>query len=81
MTVLTCKLPEALNHRLETAARKRRVAKSRLVREALEAMLAEESAGRPPSLHERMAGACGMIRSGVQDLASNPAHLEGFGAD
>jgi hypothetical protein len=80
MTVLTCKLPASLNTRLEAAARGRRVPKSKLVREALEALLPEAPAP-PPSLHDRMSGACGVIRSGRRDLASNPKHLEGLGAD
>ena len=33
------------------------------------------------SVHDLMAEACGMIDSGVTDLATNPAHLEGLGRD
>lgn len=33
------------------------------------------------SVGELMADLCGMVDSGVPDLASNPAHLEDFGRD
>lgn len=32
-----------------------------------------------PSLHDLMKDWCGVIDSGVPDLASNPKHLKGFG--
>jgi predicted component of type VI protein secretion system len=36
--------------------------------------------GKPrPSLHDLMKDACGVVDSGVPDLASNPKHLKGFG--
>jgi hypothetical protein len=37
--------------------------------------------GRHPGLAELMKRARGVVDSGVPDLASNPAHLDGFGRD
>ena len=50
MSVLTCKLPSALDGRLADLAKRRGVPKSVLVREAIEAKIAEEAAAprRPP---------------------------------
>ena len=41
----------------------------------------EQSASRrrKPSLHERMKDFCGIVDSGVPDLATNKKHMEGFG--
>ena len=36
---------------------------------------------RPPGLAGLMKRARGVIDSGIPDLASNPAHLAGFGRD
>jgi predicted component of type VI protein secretion system len=33
----------------------------------------------PPALSDLMKGACGVVDSGVPDLATNPKHLAGFG--
>ena len=32
-----------------------------------------------PSLHDLMKDSCGVVASGVPDLASDPKHLKGFG--
>ena len=32
-----------------------------------------------PSLHERMKDFCGIVNSGIPDLATNKKHMEGFG--
>jgi len=34
-----------------------------------------------PSVADLMRESCGMIDSGIPDLASNPAHLDDFGSD
>ena len=36
---------------------------------------------RPKTLHELMKSVCGTVGSGVNDLASNPKHMKGFGRD
>jgi hypothetical protein len=48
MSVLTCKLPQVLAGRLSELAKRRGVPKSVLVREAIEAKIAQEAA-TPPS--------------------------------
>ncbi len=32
-----------------------------------------------PSVHERMKDFCGIVDSGIPDLATNKKHMEGFG--
>ena len=82
MSVLTCKLPHALDGRLAELAKRRGVPKSVLVREAIEAKIAEEAAAprrRPANLLEALGDSVGSIASGKRDLASNKKHLRGFG--
>src|SRR5688500_16184899 len=82
MSVLTCKLPPALDGRLTDLAKRRGVTKSVIVREALEAKIAEEMASprrRPTNLIEALGDSVGSIASGKGDLARNKKHLEGFG--
>jgi hypothetical protein len=82
MSVLTCKLPLALDGRLADLARRRGVPKSVLVREAIEAKVAGEAVapGNPPAnLIEALGGSVGSIASGKRDLARNKKHLEGYG--
>ncbi len=82
MSVLTCKLPLALDGRLAELARRRGVPKSVLVREAIEAKIAGEaaaSAGYPTNLIEALGGSVGSIASGKRDLARNKKHLQDYG--
>jgi predicted DNA-binding protein len=81
MSVLTCKLPEALDGRLAELARRRGVPKSVLVREAIEAKLATEIAvsSPPANLIEALGDSVGSIASGKRDLARNKKHLRGYG--
>jgi hypothetical protein len=80
VTVITCKIPEALDAALEATARSRGVSKSRLVREAIEKSF-EGKPAKGLSAYDLMKSACGVIRSGHKDLASNPKHMKGFGRD
>jgi hypothetical protein len=82
MSVLTFKLPSALDSRLADLAKRRGVPKPVLVREAIEAKIAEEAAAprrRPANLLEALGGSVGSIASGKRDLASNKKHLRNFG--
>jgi hypothetical protein len=82
MSVLTCKLPSSLDDRLADLAKRRGVPKSVLVREAIEAKIAEEAAipRRPPAnLIEALGDSVGSIASGKRDLARNKKHLKGYG--
>jgi len=41
----------------------------------------EQAATEAPSLHDRMQKYCGIVDSGVTDLATSPKHLADFGCD
>ena len=82
MSVLTCKLPLALDGRLADLARRRGVPKSVLVREAIEAKVAEEAVSPenpPANLIEALGDSVGSIASGKRDLGRNKKHLQGYG--
>lgn len=82
MSVLTCKLSPALDARLADMARRRGVPKSVLVREAIEAKIADEASApgpRPANLLEALGDSVGSIATGKRDLARNKKHLEGYG--
>lgn len=82
MSVLSCKLSSALDGRLADLAKRRGVPKSVLVREAIEAKIAEEGAvphNTPANLIEALGDSIGSIASGKRDLASNKDHLKGYG--
>jgi len=51
--------------------------KSAITRDALEKFRNQKAT---PSCHDLMQPACGSLRSGVKDLATNKKHLKGFGA-
>ena len=76
----TVEVPDELYRRAkaEAALRGRRLRD--LVEEGLRlALEAPRKTRRQPSLTRLTRRACGMIDSGVSDLASNPKHLAGFG--
>jgi hypothetical protein len=82
MSVMTCKLPSVLGSRLADLAKRRGVSKSFLVREAIEAKIAEDNATprkRPANLIEALGDSVGSIASGKRDLARNKKHLRGYG--
>lgn len=76
----TIELPDTLYRRAKaTAALSGRRLKD-LVEEGLRLVLdTPRKVRRQRSLAELMAGARGVIDSGVPDLGSNPQHLKGFG--
>ncbi len=74
MSVLTCKLPAALDERLAELVRRRGVAKSVIVRKAIANTIAAQAASgtRPPqTLLEALGGGIGCVASGKGDLARN----------
>jgi hypothetical protein len=81
---ITIKLPDYLNDSLDEAAASRRQTKSAVVRDLLmQALPQAESASvkksGKPSLHDRLKKYQKAGATGIRDLASNPAHLEGYG--
>jgi len=79
MSTFSLKLPDSLLARLEKVSRERRVAKSTLVRAALEKELAapEERAGA--SCYDLARDLAGSLKGLPKDLSTNPKYLEGFG--
>jgi predicted DNA-binding protein len=77
MTTITCKLPDELSAHLEAAARQRRVSKSYLVREAIAASLRKKKPA--VSAFDLIKDACGIIKGGPKDYASDARHLRKFG--
>ena len=85
MKTITLKLPEFLNSSLDAAASSRKQTKSAVVRDLLMQALPHggQAAARKkarPSLHDRQKKYQDAGPTGIPDLASNPSHLEGFGA-
>ena len=66
---------------LAAAAKRRGVSQVALVREAIEASLRMPGAACGPWLFEQISDLIGVANDGPSDLATNPAHMEGFGLD
>jgi predicted component of type VI protein secretion system len=78
----TVELPDDLYRRAKAEAALRGRKLKDLVEEGLRLVLeSPRKARRRPSLAQLMKRACGVVDSGVPDLASNPEHLKGFGRD
>ncbi len=79
MPTITCKIPAKLNAELEAAARRKRVAKSDIVRTAIERELRRNGKRIAPTAWDLAKRFCGTVH-GPKDLATNPRYMEGFGA-
>jgi hypothetical protein len=76
----TVEVPDDLYRRAKAALRGRKL--KDLVEEGLRLTLEAPRRTRgQPSLSGLMKRACGLVDSGVSDLASNPEHLRGLGPD
>ena len=78
MTTLTLKVPREMAAKLEAVAARKRVPKSKYVRNALDVALKKEK--DEPSLYDLMRDAIGCVNSGKKDLATNPKYMKGYGA-
>ena len=76
MTTWTIKLPGQLSERVTRLARKRRVTRSALVREALDRLTTDQG---KESFVDRIAAFVGVADDLPSDLSSNPRHLKGYG--
>lgn len=76
MTTISLKLPDALAARLDALARRRRVSRSELVREAVTALV--EGSRAEPSVDDLAGDLVGSLE-GPGDLATNERHMRGFG--
>ena len=77
----TIEVSDELYRRAKSEAALRGVKLRDLVEEGLRLALDPARAGSRPSFADLTRDMCGMIDSGVPDLASNKAHMAGFGRD
>jgi predicted transcriptional regulator len=78
MRTISLKLPEDLAADLQREAKARRVTKSALVRESVEAALRRPRRGAA-SCYDLARDLAGAVKGLPRDLASNPKYMEGFG--
>jgi hypothetical protein len=71
MTTITCKITDEMNARLEMIARRRRVSKSAVLREALESKVRHAGKSAAPKAFDIVKHLCGRLR-GPSDLSTNP---------
>jgi hypothetical protein len=79
MTTITCKIPVNLDAKLEALARRERVSKSTIVRQAIEQRLRRAGNTAAPRAYDLIKHLCGSLR-GPTDLSTSPRHMESFGA-
>lgn len=78
----TVELPDELYRQAKAEAALRGRKLKELVEEGLRLVLhAPRGRATRPTLQVLMKEACGVVHSGIPDLASNPKHLAGFGRD
>jgi len=70
MTTITLKVPREMAAKLNAVVARKRVPKSKYVRNALDVALKKEK--DEPSLYDLMKDAIGCVNSGKKDLATNP---------
>ena len=78
MRAITVKLPRPLGARLSRAVIRRRSTRSAVVREAIEAYLAAETATGEGSCYDLASDLAGCV-SGPADLSSNRRRMRGYG--
>jgi hypothetical protein len=79
MRTISLKLPEDLIADLQREAKARRVTKSALVRESVEAALRPRPSRRAASCYDLARDLAGAVKGLSPDLASNPKYMVGFG--
>jgi len=79
MTTITCKIPEHVDAKLEALARRERVSKSKIVREAIEQRVRRAGTRTAPRAYDLVKSICGSLH-GPPDLSTNPHYLEDLGA-
>ena len=80
MKTLSLKIPERLDQRIAHEISQRRIPKSVLVREALDAFLSRGSvAKQKPSVLDLTRDLAGKYGGGPKDLSTNPKYMDGFG--
>jgi predicted transcriptional regulator len=79
MRTISLKLPEDLVADLQREAKARRITKSAVVRESVEAALRRRSRRGAVSCYDLARDLAGAVKGLPRDLASNPKYMEGFG--
>lgn len=79
MTMITCKIPVNLDAKLEALARRERVSKSSIIRQAIEQRLRGAGNAAAPRAYDLIKHLCGSLR-GSTVLSTSPRGMEGFGA-
>jgi Ribbon-helix-helix protein, copG family len=79
MKTLSFKVPESLDRKLSAVVRRRQIAKSEVVREALEQYLDDSREVRSGSFLDLASDLVGCVKGAPADLSVNPKHLDGYG--
>lgn len=79
MKVLSLKVTDTLDRKLAAVVRRRGMAKSAVVREALNQYLDESEEIRGGSILDLAGDLVGCVKDAPADLSSNPRHLADFG--
>jgi Arc/MetJ-type ribon-helix-helix transcriptional regulator len=79
MRTISLKLPDDLLAELEREVCARRITKSALVRESLEAALRGRPRRRAASCYDLARDLAGAVKGLPRDLAHNPKYMEDFG--
>ena len=77
--VLSFKVPEALDRKLDAVVKRRGMPKSVVVREAIEHYVDASQEVRTGSFLDLAGDLVGCVKNAPADLASNPKHLDGYG--
>jgi hypothetical protein len=80
MTTITCKIPRQLDALLAAEARKKRVSKSEIVRQAIQERVKRRGGKPAPRAIDLVRHIAGTVKGGPRDLSSNPKYLEDLGA-
>lgn len=78
MKTISLKLPDEVHAKLASLSKQRGQAKSDIVRDALDAYLADRKKATRVSCADLAGDLIGSV-SGPTDLATNPKHMEGYG--
>ena len=73
--LVTLKLPQRLSAKVASLAKRRQTSRSEIIRAAIEAYRGQGEG----SFAEKASYACGVAKSGHEDLSFNPRHLRGYG--
>jgi metal-responsive CopG/Arc/MetJ family transcriptional regulator len=82
MKPISLKLPDSLNRQVASLARRRRLSKSAIIRQAIQSSVTahgERIKARKGSFLEMAGDLIGSIHSGLGDLSTNPKYMESFG--